>query len=187
MSSPPDREKRFQAIYAQLRPELLRFVRRREPEPGVAEDVVADALLVLWRRLDEAPHDLDGLRAWTYGITRNMLLNAKRGRGRRRALEVRLAGVGVPPHESSHDGIDGAVHRVDLARAWTRLSSAQQETLALTVMDGLDSVQAAAVLDISPVAFRLRLSRARRALQLHLDHQPRAIPAVAGPTLRSTS
>ncbi len=65
MSPPPDRERRFQSLYAELRPELLRFVRRREPEPGVAGDVVADALLVVWHRLDEAPNDLDDARAWT--------------------------------------------------------------------------------------------------------------------------
>lgn len=88
------------------------------------------------------------------------------------------------PHDGSHDGIDGVVHRLDLARAWARVSDAQQETLALTV---LDAARAAAVLTISPVAFRLRLSRARRALRLHLDHSPSAVSAPAGPTVKSTS
>ncbi len=96
---------------------------------------------------------------------------------------MRVAAQGTVPHDGSHEGIDGVVHRVDLARAWARLSDAQQETLALTV---LDAAQAAAVLGISPVAFRLRLSRARPALHLRLDHSPSAVSAPAGPTVRST-
>lgn len=54
--------------------------------------------------------------------------------------------------------------RADLATAWNRLSSRHQEVIALQVWDGLTSTQAAQVLDISPVAYRIRLSRARRSL-----------------------
>jgi RNA polymerase sigma-70 factor (ECF subfamily) len=36
------------------------------------------------------------------------------------------------------------------------------------VWDGLDAPRAARVLGISPVAYRLRLSRARKALRAHL-------------------
>lgn len=65
--------------------------------------------------------------------------------------------------------------RVDLTRAWRLLSAVHQEALALAVFEGLRAPQAAAVLGISPVAFRLRLSRARRVLRLHLDHQPQSV------------
>ena len=70
--------------------------------------------------------------------------------------------------------------RLDLAAAWRRLTAVHQEALALTAWDGLTSPQAAAVLGISPTAYRLRLSRARRALRAHLHHSPsaplRAVP-----------
>ncbi|MFF4779218.1 RNA polymerase sigma factor [Microtetraspora fusca] len=62
--------------------------------------------------------------------------------------------------------------RVDLARAWSRLSAVHQEALALTVWDGLDAPRAAQVLGISPVAYRLRLSRARKALRAHTKALP---------------
>ena len=57
---------------------------------------------------------------------------------------------------------------MDLGRAWRLLSERHQEALALTVWDGLTALEAATVLGISPVAYRLRLSRARSVLRAHL-------------------
>ena len=62
--------------------DVLRFAQRRV-HPSHAEDVVAEAFLVAWRRLDDAPPRSADLRAWLFGITRNHLLNARRGQDRR--------------------------------------------------------------------------------------------------------
>jgi RNA polymerase sigma-70 factor (ECF subfamily) len=48
------------------------------------------------------------------------------------------------------------------------LSAAHQEALSLSVWEGLTGAQAAQVLGISAVAFRIRVSRARRLLKHHL-------------------
>lgn len=165
-----DRERTFTAFYAAVYPDLVRFVQRRA-HADHAEDVVADAFLVAWRRLGELPTSQEDARAWVFGISRNILLNNHRGEQRRRALGVRLADATAAPH--SDPDADLVVSRVDLANAWRLLSEVHQEALALAVFEQLPAPQAAAVLGISPVAFRLRLSRARRALRLHLDYQPR--------------
>ena len=168
-SHAPPPEHAFRSLYESLYPDLLRFVQRRE-HGGHAEDVVADAFLVVWRRLDDLPRTHGDARAWIFGITRNILLNNRRGEQRRQALGVRLADATT--FHSGETAADEVVSRVDLGRAWRRLSETHQETLALAVFEELTAPQAAAVLGVSPVAFRLRLSRARRALRLHLDHQP---------------
>jgi RNA polymerase sigma-70 factor, ECF subfamily len=164
-----DRGHRFRSLYEAVYPDLIRFVQRRA-HPDHAEDVVADAFLVVWRRLDELPHSHDDARAWVFGITRNILLNRQRSDQRRRALGVRLTDAAtwlrVDPD------VDLVVSQVDLGRAWRLLSETHQEVLGLAVFEELRAPQAAAVLGISSVAFRLRLSRARRALRLHLDHLP---------------
>ncbi|WP_276801903.1 RNA polymerase sigma factor [Cellulomonas iranensis] len=125
------------------------------------------------------PADPDDARAWLFGIARHVMLNHRRGDERRTALAVRVAQVG-PPLVTDEDA-DLVAHRVDLGRAWQRLSATHQETLALTVLDGLDAPRAARVLGISAVAYRLRLSRARRALRAHLDHLPASSPTTAPP------
>lgn len=174
--SAPTREAQFRAAYEACYPDLLRFVQRRL-HPSHAEDVVAEVFLVAWRRLEEMPPLEDGARCWLFGVARRSLLNSQRGQDRRAALAVRIAAAPAPAVRG--DDIDLVDRRLDLAAAWPRLSSTDQEALALTVWDGLSAVEAAAVLQISAVAFRLRLSRARRALRRHLDH-----PADRPPTER---
>ena len=166
-SGKPDREGRFRTLYAAMYPDLLRFVQRRAGADH-AEDLVAETFLVVWRRFEDVPNDTGDSRAWIFGICRNIMLNGRRGDQRRNALGVRLA-ASVPV--SSAD-IDLAEQRVDLARAWRQLSENHQEALGLAVFEDLSGPQAAAVLGISPVAYRIRLTRARRALRLLLDHLP---------------
>lgn len=166
------REHTFSSFYEAVYPHLVRFVQRRA-HPDHAEDVVAEAFLVVWRRLDELPEHGGDARAWVFGITRNLLLNSERGEQRRRALGVRLAETTLlPPGAGIDPATDLVLSRLDLAQAWSRLSEVHQEALGLVVYEGLQAPQAAVVLGISPVAFRLRLSRARRALRLQLDHLP---------------
>ncbi|BCY10391.1 hypothetical protein L3i22_054790 [Actinoplanes sp. L3-i22] len=163
-------------MYADTYPHVLRFAQRRV-HPSHAEDVAADAFLVAWRRLDQAPPGAADLRAWLFGITRNCLLNTRRGLGRQDALAVRIAVVGTPAGIAASEE-DATAQRLDLAAAWGRLSAREQETLALTVFDQLSSARAATVLGISAASYRLRLLRARRALRRHLDHADDALAAL---------
>lgn len=174
-SSPPtDRADAFRALYEAVYPDLLLFVHRRS-DSSSAEDVTADALLVVWRRIDEVPQGMGNARAWVFGIARNILLNVHRGEQRRQALGVRLAEITTHHHMDSHD--DLVANRIDLNRAWHCLPEVHQEALGLSIFEDLTAPHAAAVLGISPVAFRIRLSRARRSLRLLLEH----LPASAGP------
>ncbi|MFW0768780.1 sigma-70 family RNA polymerase sigma factor [Arthrobacter koreensis] len=167
----PDREARFRALYAAVYPDLLRFVQRRTGA-GHAENLVAETFLVVWRRFEDLPAGEADRRAWIFGIGRNMMLNGRRGEQRRSALGVRLSEAVSVPVSSAE--IDFAEQRMDVARAWRQLSEVHQEALGLAVFEDLPGPQAAAVLGISPVAYRIRLTRARRALRLLLDHLPAA-------------
>ncbi|GAA0945303.1 RNA polymerase sigma factor [Kribbella koreensis] len=172
----PDREARFTALYEAAYADLIRFARRRA-HPTHADDIVAEAFLVAWRRLDDVPDGTLDARAWLFGIVRHTMLNARRGAERQQALAVRLAETTVAPPGGDADLVAA---QLDLKTAWNQLSAVHQEALALSVLEDLAAPQAAVVLGISPVAFRLRLSRARRALRLQLGHLPRTAPAAAG-------
>ena len=130
-SHPPDREHTFRLLYEAIYPDLLRFVRRRS-QADSSEDVVADAFLVVWRRLDELPRHQEDARAWIFGIARNILLNTQRGEQRRQALGVRLADAAAEPYPS-HDA-ELIISRVDLGRAWRLLSEVHQEALGLALL-----------------------------------------------------
>jgi RNA polymerase sigma-70 factor (ECF subfamily) len=160
------RETRFRAVYEATYDDLLRFAQRRT-DPSAAEDVTAEVFLVAWRRLEDVPDAIDDARPWLFGVARATMLNHRRGERRRDALAVRLADAAVPDGSSAHEEL--AVARLDVAAAWTRLTPAEQEVIALAVWEGLDSARAGVVLGCSATAYRLRLSRARRALRRHLE------------------
>jgi RNA polymerase sigma-70 factor, ECF subfamily len=162
-----EREQRFREVYDAVYVDVLRFVRRRV-HPTHAEDVVGDVMLVAWRLLDDVPADASAARAWLFGVARKTLQNTRRREDRRDAVAVRLADARRGVDERGDDP-DLVALRADVAAAWPRLSASEQETIALAALDGLSAPEAAAVLGISPTAFRLRLSRARRRLRRHLD------------------
>lgn len=187
-TGPPDALRiRFEQTYDATYAAVLRFAQRRV-HASHAEDVVADVFVVAWRRIEDLPLEADEARAWLFGVARRILLSSQRADQRRQALTVRIADDQITGTLGSGIDADLVLHHVDLARAWRRLSPVHQESLALVVWDDLTSVQAAEVLGISAVAFRLRLSRARRVLRRHLDpnaHSPATEPA--GLHRRSTS
>jgi RNA polymerase sigma-70 factor (ECF subfamily) len=178
-SSPREREQRFRVIYDAAYVDLLRFVRRRV-HPTHAEDVVGEVMLVAWRRLDDVPADLSDARAWLFGVARKTLQNTRRREHRQDAVAVRLAEFRHGPADAGHHP-DLVACRADIAAAWPLLSATDQEAIALSVLDGLTAPEAAAVLGISPTAFRLRSSRARRTLRRHVDSTSASDPLPGHP------
>lgn len=160
------REARFRALHADAFADVLRFLRRRAPL-AEADDVAAEVFLIAWRRLDDIPARPSEARAWLFGVARGCLLNTTRGAIRRAALAVKLAEIGSvdAPRDTSAEDVIGLV---DIAAAWRSLSAVESEALSLAVFEELSSAEAAAVLEITSTAFRLRLSRARKALRRHL-------------------
>ena len=135
---------------------------RRVEQPEDAADVVAETFLVAWRRRHEMPAG-DEARLWLYGVARRVLANHHRGGLRRKRLGDRLrqritaAVVGRPGQRGGRSarcpGRAGPARRLD------------REVLTLTVWEGLEPREAAAVLQLSPAAVRTRLSRARARLR----------------------
>ena len=124
------------------------------------------------RGFEELTTEPEDSRAWLFGIAQRTLLNDQRDDRRRRALTIRIADATVVAQTGeAWKGSDAELvaRRLDLAAAWRRLAPAHQETLSLALWDGLTGPQAAVVLGISPVAFRLRLTRARRALRRYAE------------------
>jgi RNA polymerase sigma-70 factor (ECF subfamily) len=175
MSRAVPRDERFSALYrANARP-LLGFALRRAARPEDAADVVADTMLVAWRRMDEVP-DGDAARLWLYGVARRALANNRRGLRRRDRLGERLRRdvrrlIGP-------DVAVGVTAAQELRRALAALSADDREVLQLTAWEGLGPQEIAEVVGASRVAVRSRLHRARARLreELERDDLPRDLP-----------
>jgi RNA polymerase sigma-70 factor (ECF subfamily) len=160
-ASAVDPRVRYEALFAEVYEPLQRYVRRRCGSAD-ADDVVAEVLTVVWRRLDQVPADAPV--AWTFGVARRVLANQHRSTGRRLRLidRVRRMQEPIPAHE---------VDDTDLAEALDRLTSEDREILHLWAWEQLAPREIAVVLDITANAASLRLHRARGRLAEAMGRQ----------------
>ena len=148
------RRARFERLFADVYGPLQRYLRRRT-DPATAEDVLADALLVLWRRLDDVPADAE--LAWAYGAARRCLANAVRSTARQDRLVRRLADI---PAQATADPV--------LTDELQALPDTDQEVLRLWAWEQLPPREIALVLGITPNAASIRLHRATKKLREQL-------------------
>jgi RNA polymerase sigma-70 factor (ECF subfamily) len=151
---------RFEVLARQLVDPLRRFLARRT-DPQTADDVLADTLLVCWRRLDDVPEDP---LPWAYGVARNCLANALRSGRRQERVAAKLAALD-PPGEVAPAPDDGAG---DLAAALAALPETDAELLRLWAWEQLTPAEIAEVLEITPNAVSVRLHRAKEKLREQL-------------------
>ena len=154
-------EARFREVFSHLGAVTAYARRRGSRDP---DGIAAEAMTIAWRRLDDVPAD-DPL-PWLYGTARNLVL-----------AEARRSAP-FAPATADGEHVDQPPVALDptLERALRRLSQLDREALLLVAWEDLTPGQAAKALGISPVAFRVRLLRARRRLQVGLEEAQAAAP-----------
>lgn len=156
-----------QATFEEVVGEVLEPVRKylaRRTDPTTAEDVLAEVLLVLWRRLEDIP---ESRLPWAYGIARHALANAARGARRQQRLAAKIAATDPPSEVAVEDS--PAVDQVRTAVAL--LPERDAELLRLWAWEDLSTAEIAQVLAISTNAASIRLHRAREKLRTILRKQ----------------
>jgi len=157
----PDHELRFRELFAAHFRTLLGYALRRVGSPEDAADIVAETMLVAWRRIDEVP--VDGTaRLYLYGVARRVLANHRRGQLRRDRLAERLR---LQLAEVTPDPADWSDSAAAIRDCLAQLSDDDRELIMLTAWDGLDPREAAVVLGVPARTVRTRLHRARARLR----------------------
>ena len=149
-------------------PELLGYLIRRTSQAEDAADLLADVLLVVWRRVDKAPTDEQAMRMWLFGIARKTLATHQRGMRRRLALTERLrselsttpviAGINGNPNSLVNSSSE------QLQAALDTLSPDDQEVIKLIHFDQFTPAEVAQHLRLRPATARSRHHRARTRL-----------------------
>lgn len=155
----------FEAHYA-----LVHAFAERRVGRDLADEVTAETFLVAWRRLEVVPAEP---LPWLCGVARNVVLRQRRASARQaqtRDLIARERPGPIGEDDGEHDG---------LWRAWQQLSDTDREVLSLTVWEELSVRDAAMVLGVPASLFSVRLYRARRRLERHLQQTTSpSIPAI---------
>ena len=169
----------LETIAKRHQPWILHLAERMTGEPGEAEDATQEILVLVITRLSTFAHR-SRFRTWLYRIAINHLLG--RRRGAREQAEMRFSDIAtqidVLPIEELADPRALAVDRRLLAdevrigcTAGMLLCLDRDQRMAFLLGEVLDvkDTLAGELLDITPAAFRKRLSRARRDLYQFMD------------------
>jgi RNA polymerase sigma factor (sigma-70 family) len=134
-----------------------------------ASDVVQEAFLRAWQRIGELKEPAR-FGTWLCGIARNLAVDA-----RRRAKHIKLSfepaifeSSATADDRACPDPLDELSRREQhalVANALQSLDDATRPVVVLRYYDGLSSKEIAALLEISPAAVDMRLSRARQQLK----------------------
>jgi RNA polymerase sigma factor (sigma-70 family) len=156
----------FRRLFDSAYRPLLAYALRRTQRPEDAEEIVADTLLVAWRRRVDMP---DGAAAipWLYGVARRLIANQRRGQSRGRRLERVLQPL-APATRDPGELVEAADMTRAVIAASRRLGEDDQEILRLAAWEGLSHEQIAVSLGCSENAAALRLRRARQRLREEL-------------------
>ncbi|MBF8192328.1 RNA polymerase sigma factor [Nonomuraea sp. K274] len=158
----------FEAFYRRHVDAVMRFVVRRVSDPHLAADLTADIFLAV---LDSA-HTYVPARgseiAWLYGVARNVVSAQHRKATREARTVVRVAGRRLMDDDDlvrMEERIDAERRMRGALEAMSGLPEGERAVLELVAIDQLTVTEAATALGIRQVTARVRLHRARRALE----------------------
>lgn len=161
---------RFEALVHLVAEPLHKYLLRRT-DANTADDVLADTLLVLWRRIDEVPMPTgqqplspDDVLPWCYGVARGCLANAQRASRRRARLKERLARM---PQPLPADSVDHS----GLYQALNTLCARDREIVLLWAWEELAPRQIGQVIGLTSNAVSIRLHRAKKKLAAQLERK----------------
>jgi RNA polymerase sigma-70 factor, ECF subfamily len=150
-------ERRFLGVFGHLTTVTAYAQRRGSPDP---EAIAAEVMTIAWRRLQDVP--VRDPLPWLLVTARNLVLAQLRAVARREAAG-RAHGSAVDPY------VENSGLSLELEAALRQLAPTDREALLLIAWEGLSPAQAARVLGMTPVAFRVRLHRARHRCALLLE------------------
>jgi RNA polymerase sigma-70 factor, ECF subfamily len=160
-------ERAFAALWRDLQPALLRYLRVVAPR-GAADEISSQTWLDVVEGLSRFQGDEAAFRAWVFTIARHRALDRQRRTAPRQAT--------LPPAEPVADravrpepAALGASAEQATSALLASLPPAQAEALLLRVVAGLDVTQVARIVGKRPGAVRVLLHRGMRRLADQLE------------------
>ena len=148
-------------LFVRHEPWLVVRLSRRCADPAIVDTAVQDTFLAVWR----APSAWRGegeVAAWLGGIAVRSLLQQLRPRAN---VVERLRRLRSVPTVSAEEEVLARVEHTDVGLAFARLSPELQAVVQATVLDGLTTHEAAALLGIPSGTVKSRMNRARTQLR----------------------
>ncbi|GEM_PF-224082 len=152
-------------LYTRYGQALLRYLLRLTPDHGLAEEIVQDTLLAVWRSAASYEGRSSPL-TWLIGVARRQAHNTLRQRGLSLIEDKTLETITAPAVQADPAEIALAnVARDELMAAINRLAPIHREALTLAFVHGLTYQEMAEALETPVGTIKSRLYHARQALR----------------------
>ncbi len=162
------RKQRFERVVSVFHPDMYRYAAWLCRDPGIAEEVVQEALLRAWKSLDALRED-KAAKPW--------LLTIVRRENARYFERKRLETVDIDsltPAQSAMLAEKEDANLGEMRQAIFRLDEDYREPLVLQVLMGHSTKEIAALMGIKPGAVLTRLHRARIKLKEEVEKEAAA-------------
>jgi len=159
------RRQRFDRVVSVLHRDLYRYAAWLCRDPGIAEEVVQEALLRAWKSLDALRED---------GAAKSWLLTIVRRENARYFERKRLETVdidGLTPSQAAMLAETEDPQVAEMREALFRLDDDYREPLVLQVLMGHSTKEIAELIGIKPGAVLTRLHRARIKLKDEIEKE----------------
>ena len=151
----------LESLYQRHEPWLRLRLDRRCADRQIVDEVLQDTFVTVWRTAGRY-EGRGEVAAWMWGIATRTLLHRLRPR---KPLLDRLRGLRSDEQASAEEQVLLGVEHGDLAGALASLSPELRAVVQATVLDGLTTNEAAALLGIPSGTVKTRMLRARRQLR----------------------
>jgi RNA polymerase sigma-70 factor (ECF subfamily) len=161
----------LEAFYREHVDAVQRFVARRVADRQLAADLTAEVFVAAIQSADGYRAGRGSPTAWLFGVAHHVVSGEHRRRGRERRAMGELVGQRTLDGDDAarlDERIDAGARSRELYGAMDRLPAGERAVLELVALDELSVADAARALGIQPIAARVRLHRARRALREQL-------------------
>lgn len=160
----------FRALYDRYRDKLFYYTLRLTASKQVAEDVLQDVFIKVWRNRDKM-QDIRSFDAWLFTLAKNQIINGFRRASMEQAILTEIK-------ESTYRGTDAITQIIDykeinrfLQNAIAQLPPQQKVIYRLRREQGLKNTEIAERLNISPLTVKKHISQASRTLRQFFREQ----------------
>jgi RNA polymerase sigma factor (sigma-70 family) len=154
----------FAGLYRRYAPSVFRYALFLCGDRMQAEDIVSETFVRVWGARERV--DLSSVRSYLLAIARNVFLQGLRRNRREAPLDDAMSDPAPRPDASHQISAELARAMADLAA----LPESDRTALLLRVDEELSYDDIASILDITPVAARVKVHRARaRLTQMRKD------------------
>jgi RNA polymerase sigma-70 factor (ECF subfamily) len=152
----------FAGLFAYYAPRVKSYLRRQRADERMAEDLVQDVMLTVWRKAGLFDPAKASVGTWIFTIARNRFIDAMR-RQNRPVLDPHDPALLPEAPASADAGVASAEIGARVRDAMTGLPADQAEVVTLSFLEGLPHSEIADKLAIplGTVKSRLRLAFAR--------------------------